>query len=198
MKQYFFVISLLAIICACSSNQESAVSIAEEKQALITKIDSLHQLMFNQQSMELNKEVAAQAISAGDSFIEKFPEDSMCAEYLFRISDLSRAMGDHKKAIERLNRICKEYPNFKKIPECLFLQGYYYQDFLGDTIQAKNYYTELISKYPTHAFADDAQALMSMFGKSEQDIIKGFEKEAESRKITIEPVSIERKLKSSH
>ena len=198
MKQYFFVIHLLVIICACSSNRESAISGAEERQALITQMDSLHQLLFNQQSIELNKDVAAQAISAADNFIEKFPDDSMCAEYLFRISNLSKAMGDPKKAIESLHRICKEYPNFKKIPECLFLQGYYYQDFLGDTTQAKKYYTELISKYPAHAFADDAQALMSMFGKSEQDIIKSFEKDAESRKIAIEPVSVEKKLKSSH
>lgn len=182
MKQYFFLFCLLFVMYACSSNQEQDISAAEEKQALGTKIDSLHQLMFNQQSMELNKDVAAQAILAEGSFVEKFPEDSMCAEYLFRISDLSRGMGDYKKAIESLNKICKEYPAFNKIPECLFLQGYYYQDFFGDTVQAKNYYNELISKYPTHAFADDAHALMNMFGKSEQDIIKSFEEKEQQAK----------------
>ena len=182
MKQYFFLFYLLVVICGCSSNQESGISAVEEKQALIAQIDSLHQLMFNQQSLELNKNIGAQAISAGNKFVEKFPEDSMCAEYLFRISDLSRGMGDHKKAIESLNRICKEYPKFKKIPECLFLQGYYYQDFFGDTTQARNYYNELIAKYPTHAFVDDAQALMGMFGKSEQDIIKSFEEKEQYKR----------------
>lgn len=138
--------------------------------------------MFGQKNMELDKEIAVKEIGLYQDFVKKFPEDTLSAEYLFRSSDLSRAMGDNLKAIEYLSQLSEKYPKYKKIPECLFLQGYYYQEFFGDTLQAKSFYTKLISTYPNHPFADDAKALMQMFGKSEADIIQEFEKNQAGKK----------------
>ncbi len=182
MKKSILIYCLLSTVYSCSSDQTA--NIAEEKKALIAHIDSLQSKMINPQSMELNKELAAKEVAAYQDFVKKFPDDSISPEYLFRLSDLSRALGNNLKAIEYLSQICKNYPTFRKMPECLFLQGYYYQEYFNDTLQAKNFYTQLISKYPTHAFVDDAQALMKMFGKTEQDIINDFEKKnAEKKKI---------------
>ena len=142
----------------------------------------MNEKMFNKNSMELDKSLAFKGIAAYQDFVKKYPDDTLSAEYLFRMSDLQRSVGDNGKAIESLTQICKNYNSYKKIPECLFLQGYYYQEFFADTVTAKGFYKELISKYPTHAFADDAKALMSMFGKSEEDIIKSFEQNAEAKK----------------
>jgi TolA-binding protein len=188
MKNCILVSCLLFTVyffSSCSSNKSGdAAGNTQEKQELIAQIDSLQAKMFDQKSMELNKELAVKGVAAYQDFVKKFPEDTASAEYLFRLSDLSRALGDNANAIQYLDRICKNYPTFKKIPECLFLQGYYYQEYFKDTVQAKSYYTRLITKYPTHAFVDDAQALMKMFGKSEEDIIKDFEKkDAEKKKI---------------
>jgi TolA-binding protein len=168
---------------SCSSNSKTETAgTPEERKALVATIDSLQGKMFNQQTMELDKGLASKGIAAYQDFIKRFPEDTASAEYLFRSSDLSRALGDNKKAIEYLAKICKDHPDYKKIPECLFLQGYYYQEYFNDTVQAKTYYNQLISKYPNHAFVKDAKALMTMFGKSEQDIIKDFEKKDQEKK----------------
>jgi tetratricopeptide (TPR) repeat protein len=164
---------LLLTILSCSSNKSKKN--AEDRRILVARIDSLHGKMFSAQSMELDRSLAAQGIAACQDFVSRFPEDSLSAEYLFRLSDLSRAVGDNKKAIEYLSRISTKYPSFKKNPECIFLQGYYYQEYFNDTIKAQYFYEQLFAKYPTHAFVDDAKALMKMFGKSEQEIIKGFE-----------------------
>ena len=83
-------------------------------------------------------------------------------------------LGDTAKSMEYLAKLCKTYPDYKRVPESLFLQGYYYQD--RDSSQAKYFYNQLITKYPTHAFVDDAQALLRMFGQTEEDIVKGFER----------------------
>jgi len=168
-------------LVSCSSDKANSAS-PEAKKALIASIDSLQRNMFNRQNMEMDKSLVSKAIVAYQDFVKNFPEDSLSAEYLFRLSDLSRATGDNKKAIEYLDQICKTYPAFRKIPECLFLQGYYYQEYFNDTVQAKAFYTNLLEKYPTHAFSDDAKALMKMFGKSEQDIIKEFEKKEAEKK----------------
>lgn len=178
----FFYYSLLLIltVSSCSSDKQSDAS--AERSAMLSSIDSLEKQMFNQQSMELNKELAGKEIGLYLDFVAKFPQDTLSPEFLFRSSDLSRGTSENLKAIEYLNRITKEYPDYKKMPECLFLQGYYYQEFFRDTVQAKTLYVQLISKYPKHPFANDAKALMQMFGKSEMDIIKEFEKKAAEKK----------------
>ena len=163
---------------SCSTKVEPS----KERSSLLASIDSLEKKMFDAKSMEMDKGMATREVQLYQDFAAKFPEDSLSPEFLFRSSDLSRALGDNVKAIDYLGQVCKKYPSFKKIPECLFLQGYYYQEFFNDTTQAKAFYVQLISKYPDHGFVDDAQALMQMFGKSEQDIINGFEKKAEEKK----------------
>jgi len=175
-KQLMFYCLLSIVYCfsSCSSSLQDEAS--DEKQNMISKIDSMNEKMFDKKNMELDKNLAFKGIAAYQAFVKKYPDDTLSAEYLFRMSDLQRAVGDNRKAIESLAQICKNHTLYKKIPECLFLQGYYYQEFFNDTVSAKGFYQDLISKYPTHAFADDAKALMNMFGKSEEDIIKSFEK----------------------
>ncbi len=174
----FFCSSLFLIFILASCSSEKQADASSERSSLLASIDSLEKKMFNQQTMELDRELASREIGLYLDFVTKFPQDTLSPEFLFRSSDLSRGLSENLKAIEYLSRISKEYPAYKKMPECLFLQGYYYQEFFRDTIQAKNFYVHLISKYPKHPFANDAKALMQMFGKSESDIIKEFEKKA--------------------
>lgn len=174
MKNNFFVYCLLfTVYCFSSCSSEKK----DEKQNLIAQIDSLQKKMVNPKSMALDNQLASKALTDYSDFVKKYPDDTAKSpEYLFRAAELANAMGQHQQAISFLAQVCKQYPQYKKIGDCIFLQGYYYQEFLNDTVRAKQFYQELISKYPTHPFADDAQALMKMFGKSEADIIKGFEK----------------------
>lgn len=182
MKKHLLVYCLLAVVCFVSSCSSDVPVGSDEREQLIAQIDSLHSKMVNPQTMELNKTLATQALTAYDDFAKKFPDDSLNAEYLFRASDIARGLGNYAKAMEGLKEICNKYPNYKKVPESIFLQGYYMQEFFGDTLAAKEFYKTLIKKYPDHPFADDAKALMSMFGKSEADIIKEFEEKAKSQK----------------
>jgi len=179
MKKIIICLSIFTafVISSCSDTE-----VRDERQMMISQIDSLQKRMINPKNMELDKNLAQQGINAYEDFANKYPDDSLSAEYLFRASDLSRGVGDNVKALETLKKICKKYPNYKKIPDCIFLQGYYMQEFFGDTSGAKKYYQELLTKYPNHPFADDAQALVSMFGKSEEQILKEFEKNAEAKK----------------
>lgn len=174
------VLLLFSLLSSCSSDKTAEGS--AERKSLVASIDSLEKQMFTQQNMEMDKSIAAKELQLYQEFVNKFPLDSMSAEYMFRSSELARALGDNVKSIEYLSNVCKNYPAYKKIPECLFLQGYYYQEFFGDTTQARNYYMQLMSKYPEHPFVDDAKALIQMFGKTEEDIIKEFERKAAEKK----------------
>ena len=175
MKAKLFAYCLLPIayfIFSCGSGNKAN----SEREKMISQIDSIGKKMFDKTNMQMDKNLADKGILAFKDFAAKYPDDSLSAEYLFRMADLQRAVNDSRSAIMTLADICKKYPDYKKVPDCIFLQGYYYQEFFNDTISAKSFYQNLIAKYPNHAFVDDAKAMMSMFGKSEEEIIMGFEK----------------------
>ncbi len=176
--------SLFSVVCltfySCSSGPEGTTS--PEKHALSAKIDSLEKRMKDPNTLEFDKDLALQGIAAYQDFVKLYPEDSLCAEYLFLMSRLCKETGDFGKAMESLKQICKSYPEYPKIPECLFLQGFYYQELFKDTLSAKEYYRQMISEYPDHPFADDAEAMMSLFGKTEEQIMKEFEEKAAAEK----------------
>ncbi len=165
---------LLAVYCfsSCSSGKKEVV---DERQNLLLHIDTLEKQMVNASSMELNKNIASQGITAYEEFAKKFPSDTISPEYLFRASDLSRALGDNAKSLDLLKKICSAYPNYRKTPDCIFLQGYYRQELFGDTAGARTFYNELIAKFPNHPFAGDAKAMIGMFGKTDEQVMREFE-----------------------
>ncbi len=173
---YSLLVVIAASLFSCSSDTN-----LDEKKSLIASIDSLQVKMFNPESMELDRSVASKGLMLYQEYVNKYPDDSLSAEYLFRSSDLARGLGDSKNSISYLENICKKYPKYKRIPECLFLQGYYHQEFFKDSVQAKYFYTQLIEKFPAHPFSKDAKVLLQLFGKSDADVIKDFEKK-ESQK----------------
>ena len=77
--------------------------------------------------------------------------------------------------------IITDYPKFPKYPETLFLAGFICQDKMQKGVEAKQYYDRLIKEFPKHEFVDDAQAMISFFGKSDEEIVREFEKRNENK-----------------
>ena len=113
-------------------------------------------------------------------FAKKFPDEKKAPDYLFKAAEVSGAFGDYKHAIEFLNSICEKYSTHDKVPDALFLQGFYYQDKIQDLNKAKVCYDKLIINYPNHHYTNDAEALIKFFGKTDEEIINEF-KEKEKR-----------------
>ncbi len=86
-----------------------------------------------------------------------------------------------QEAINLYQRIINDYPEFRKAPECLFLKGYIYENYLNELDQAKVIYTEFIIKYPNNDFADDAQISIDNLGKSPEELIKEFEEKMKAQ-----------------
>ena len=56
--------------------------------------------------------------------------------------------GQYQKALGFYDNICAKYTNFKKIPDCIFVKGFIYDNYLKDTAKAHAKYLEVITKYP--------------------------------------------------
>ena len=87
---------------------------------------------------------------------------------------------DPKRSITLFDRIMSDYPDFEKIPHCLFLKGYIYENDLHDLEKAKSLYLVFLEKYPDHEFADDVQISIEHLGKTPEQLIMEFQARAEA------------------
>ena len=153
------------LIFACSSPLEDA------KKDISSKEESL----FSDEMKMIDKQKADDLIAAYDDFATNFPNDQESPEYLFKAGDMAMNLNKPNKAISFFNRILSEYPDFDKIPQCVFLKAYIYENSLFDLDKAKLIYEDFIKRFPNDEFADDAAVSLKNLGKSPEELIKEFE-----------------------
>ncbi|MFN0036040.1 MAG: tetratricopeptide repeat protein [Saprospiraceae bacterium] len=144
-----------------------------------------------QKLVELDKAMGGAAVtdkSKADQFIktseqlaehlEKTNPDQY-VDVLLKAAGLAKTVEQPQKAIELYAKISDGLPQHKKAPTALFMIGFVQEEDLGDLAKAKATYELFLQKYPNDPdFADDAQNAIKMLGKSPEEIIKEFEKQA--------------------
>jgi TolA-binding protein len=174
LKKFVYPLLSVLIVLACSSPQ------SEKKQ----EIKKMEDVLFSDDNKMVDREKAGELIKLYVSFADQFPDDKETPEYLFKAGDMSMNLNMPQKAIQVFDRILKDYSDYEKAPQCLFLKGYVYENEIGDMNTAKKLYEDFIAKYPDDEFADDAAVSIKNLGKSPEELIKEFEAKAkESGKI---------------
>ncbi len=109
------------------------------------------------------------------SFVDKYPEDTASATYLYRAVNLSMGMNQPQMAMKLVDRTLNEYQKSPHLAETVFLKAYIYENFLGNLGTASGIYRDFIHRFPEHELADDAQAAITNMGKSPEELVKEFE-----------------------
>lgn len=149
---------------------------AEPKRPTIEELET--ELFDNEMIFtEEGKSKALDLVTLYMSYAEKNPDDTMSAGYLFKAADITMNLGDPGKAIGIYNKIIYTYPGYQKVPECMFLVAYIYENYLQNYGKAKDLYEEFIRKYPDNAFADDAKMSIKNMGKTPEELIREFEQQ---------------------
>jgi tetratricopeptide (TPR) repeat protein len=136
---------------------------------------------------EINFDIAKDFISKAGGFSEKYPEDPMAAEFLYRSglmamtvakasNDLEEVTLYSKKALIIFDDIQKIYPDFSGVKNCIINKGIIYEDILLDYDSAEFFYREFIAKYPTDTLAVNLESYLPYLGKSPEEIMSGFGK----------------------
>ncbi|MBK5286534.1 MAG: tetratricopeptide repeat protein [Bacteroidia bacterium] len=167
MKKRINILISAVIILLCSCQPES------ERTA--EKIKETEKKLINDSTKMMNRPLAEDQLKAYANFIEKFPDDKRCEEYLYKAADLANGMGKTAMALEYYHRFGEKYPASQKAAYALFLQAFIHENQLKNMEKAKELYTSFLSKYPDHELAKDAQFSLDNLGKSEEDLIKMFE-----------------------
>ncbi len=166
MKIRFLCFALLSIfLIACSSKQDARQKIEKAENALYGKNDE----------MDFDEKKVENTINAYKSFAKEYQSDSMAPEYLFKAADLYRLKDEPKKALTIYQKIRDKHKDFRKAAHCLFLQGFVFENEIGDLNKARKKYQEFIDEYPDHELADDARFSLKNLGKSPEEIIDNFD-----------------------
>lgn len=164
-RSYLFYFLLLFSITSCTSSQEKLNEQISEKQ----------KELYSDSSMVPDENKAKEMIKLYVDYADKYPEDTISATYLFKAGDLSSKMNETKQAIDLFERMIKKYPDHNSTPYALFLQGFIYENQVGDPAKAKPYYEAFLKNYPDHPIARDVTFSLENLGKTPEELIREFE-----------------------
>jgi outer membrane protein assembly factor BamD (BamD/ComL family) len=165
MLRNLIVFAVVILLAACTSRQEKMKEeIAAREKALYT--DS---------SLVPDAGKAKEMIDLYTSYADAFPADTSGAAYLFKAADLSSKMNETSRAIQLFSRLIERFPEHRHAPYALFLQGFIYENQVGDPAKAKPYYEAFLKKYPDHPMAGDVSFSLENLGKTPEELIRAFE-----------------------
>lgn len=127
---------------------------------------------------------ANQAIKAFTDFAYYCQSDSMSPMFLIKTAQVARVINNIPQAKLALTHCIDTYLNFKNRPAALFLLAQLYDEkmYLNDENEAKKLYEQIINEYPDTDWALNAKGALTFLGKSDEDIIKEFNKKQKNKK----------------
>ena len=170
-RTLIFLFTVIGIVAfSCKNNQPQELS---EQQKLVKEISDFEADLFT--DIEPNRDKALEMIDKYLNYVENYPQDSLCPEYLFKASEIAMNFSQPHNSIRYLTQIETDYPNYQKYPTVIFMKGFVYDNFIGDYEKAKIFYTKYVEEYPEHTFVKDANAALMFLGISDEQLVDIFE-----------------------
>lgn len=111
-------------------------------------------------------------LKAYETFAEKYPGDTTAANFLFKAADFYRYLQKPLKSIGIYEKIFDNYPDFEKRPYALFLQGFIYENELGNIHNARLKYELFLKEFPEHPIAKDVEFALKNLGKTPEQLMR--------------------------
>lgn len=103
------------------------------------------------------------------------PLDSLTPEYLFRAAGMKSSLGDPQGSIVLYDRIIRDFRSWRKIPDTYYLKAFTIDNGLHQRGEAERAYTEVISRFPDHRFAKDAEQMIENLKYTDEELMQRFE-----------------------
>ncbi len=170
----FLVLTMTALFLSTACNNTANKNETKElnQQELQKEISSLEKQLFAELKQQPDQGETANLRDYYQEYAQRFPNDSLAPEYLFRSADLAVYLKDFGSAISMYQSIAKKYPAYARTPECLFLTGWVYDEHLKKYDLAKEAYEVFIERYPESPFREAAEVSIQHLGKSPEEIME--------------------------
>ncbi|MFN5319770.1 MAG: tetratricopeptide repeat protein [Bacteroidia bacterium] len=163
----FLLFGTFCLLSACGDNRTEALE----------KIKDVEKKLLDAQGMPKDDQSAYNLQVLYDDFAVRFPEDPKAPEYLFKTAEIGMNIkGGGESNVKVLEKFLSMFPNDKRAPDALFLLGYVYDNQINNDAKAKEYYTSFLKKYPKHPYCKDAEMSIKNLGKTDEELIREFEK----------------------
>lgn len=149
---------------------------AKEAVSVYQTIDSLEMVLFHDSMGSMNKKAAQDLMLIYEKYVDQHPNDSLAADYLFRNAQIALSLKLGSRAAMYLEQFGNKYPQHPNVPNALFMQAFVYETELNNTELAKQKYEAFVTKYPGHELYADAKTSLLNLGKTDEELIKEFEK----------------------
>lgn len=169
-----FSIALIAGIIGCGLNDDTTPENAQAEN-IKERIAFLEQKIFQDTTGKLGIEHGTEIIGLYSQYVAKNPKDSLAPEFLFKAAEVSMGIKNYKTAISYFENVYKNYSEFDKRIECLYLQAFIFDVNLNEKGRAKAIYERVIEEYPNHKLAQDAVSAIEILTMSDEDLIKMLE-----------------------
>lgn len=167
MKKFLlFPLAALVLCVGCGEKAEQATDVA-------SRIKAMEDSVF--ESLSFDQRKAQALLDVYKSFAKNYPQDSLAPEYLFRAANLAKTMHDGEQGIVLYDRIIKDYPTWKRLPDVYYLKAFTIDSDLDRMGEAKTAYEEVIARYPDHPFAKDARAMIDNLQYTDEELIQRFQ-----------------------
>ena len=165
-------IALFVYSCSNNGSEDPENKSLRTQAELSTTIDSLKgklsDPMSNEEAMLLSQELKQSCLE----FVDVYPKDDRCADYLFIASRAANGLGEYEESLKILNRIKKGYVGYVKMPEVYFLYAFTLDEDMEKKEEAKEAYLDLISEFPDEPLSAQARVLLEQLYMSDEELIE--------------------------
>lgn len=162
----YIIISFLLMI-GCSNPQQKMKDVIHEKEVEFKELSD----------QQVSKEKADPMIKLYLDFVAQYQDDTISADFLFKSAELSAKSLQFEQAVDLYGRV-QRFPNYRKTPTALFLQGFILDNDLHKPQIAKTYYEKFINRYPNHPLAKDVRLVLQSLELTPEELVKQFEQNA--------------------
>lgn len=173
MKKYLLLIPVVALLFSCGG--EAKKEIPADAQA---RIRAMEDSVF--QSLTFDKRKALALIDVYKAYATANPYDTVAAEYLFRAANVAKSMHDGEQSIKLYDRIAKDFPSWRKLPDVLYLKAFTIDSEIGNKGEAEMAYRAVIEAFPSHPFAKDAYQMVQNLQYTDEELIAIFKARQDS------------------
>ncbi|MFT4753976.1 MAG: hypothetical protein ACI85Q_001532 [Salibacteraceae bacterium] len=187
-SKIIYILAITAIIIGCESApaeiEVSSQELAIETEAVSTYTPkSLAREILNiekvlEKSSTPNKQnVREKLVEFYHSYAQLFSGDALSPEMLFKAGNQSVNLEKYQDALMYYSLIENKYYEYQKRPEAIYLQGFIYDTYTDELGNAKEKYSLILERYPKHVLAEQARLSLNHIGKSDEELIREFEKQ---------------------
>lgn len=168
-KAQFVCLLLLSFAASCNFKHDRMKGNIEKKELALTN---------KAKAGEVDSVAVVELLKDYEAFAEAYPEDTSSAIYLFKSADFYRYLHQPLRSIEMYKKVYDRYPAFGRRPYALLLQGFVFENEVGNPHAAKVVYENFLELYPNHHMAKDVRATLQYLGKTPEQIMEEFQANA--------------------